>query len=347
MWPSPHHDPSRHHRERTQHGGQGLVTSLAVRGEHATWDNVDRAATLSFRPLGLSRGAIARLYELARGNGAPLSYRIARDILERRGAHIGLLSGAVVPGFLPKGENDGPLGAIVLARALDALGFEVTLLAEAELSDIFEALFLRHGRRFRFLALEKDSQDGHADTARELDIVISIEKLGPNRQGVMHGATGGSRDGTRARVDGLIDRMNADGRLTVGIGDGGNEIGFGRIFAEARGIVDYGELCTCPCGDGIVTVTPTTHLFPVGVSNWGAYAVAAALCAIGGRFDVLHSAAAERDLLALATAVDCRDGYTGTARDWLDGVPAETSAAVVEIMATLARTDTAVLDRPF
>lgn len=303
--------------------------------------------TLSFRPLGLSRGAIARLYELARAGGDPLSYRIARDILDRPGIHVGLLSGAVVPKFLPKGENDGPLGAMVLAHVLHGLGYRVSLLAEPELADMFRALFDLYGETFPVVDLDKDDPVGHAGTASDLDALISIEKLGSNRQGVMHGATGTSRDGMRAHVDGLVDRMNKNGQLTIGIGDGGNEIGFGRIFDETRNLVDHGKKCLCPCGDGIVTVTATTHLFPVGVSNWGAYAVAGALCGLAGRLDLLHTADRERELLSLATSVDCRDGYSGSARDWLDGVPASTSAAIVDIIATLAQTSARVVDRPF
>jgi D-glutamate cyclase len=323
------------------------VTAVAVQAEHSTWDNVDRAVTLSFRPLGLSRGAIARLYELARGGGTPLSYRIADDILRRPGSRVGLVSGAVVPGFLPRGENDGPLGAMVLAHVLGGLGYDVALLAESELRDMFEALFGLYDERFTLIELDKDDPELHARTAPDLDALVSIEKLGSNRRGVMHGATGTSRNGMRARVDGLVDRMNADGRLTIGIGDGGNEIGFGRLFAETREIVDHGAKCLCPCGDGIVTITPTTHLFPVGVSNWGAYAVAAALCGLTGHLDLLHTAARERELLSLATEVDCRDGYSGTARNWLDGVPAETSASIVQILVTLAETNNRVVDRPF
>jgi hypothetical protein len=43
-------------------------------------------------------------------------------------------------------------------------------------------------------------------------------------------------------------------------------------------------------------------------------------------------------MLQVATKLDCRDGATGVARDFVDGVPAETSAAIVQILKTLAET---------
>jgi hypothetical protein len=318
-----------------------IEVSNAGRDALVTCEAVDRAATLSFRPVGLSRGAIPALYGLARDDGPPLSYQIAVRLLELPdGAEVGILTGAAVPDFLPNGENDGPLGAVVLGNALQALGFRVTYLAESELNAIFNALFALYGASAARIELAKDDADDHARTAPNLDALISIEKLGANAQRVMHGATGYSREGTRAHVDGLVNRLNAAGKLTVGIGDGGNEVGFGKIYAAARELVDYGRECRCPCGDGIVTVTPTNILFPVGVSNWGAYAVTAALAALSGRLEIVHTPERERGLLVAAVSVDCRDGGTGEAREYVDGVPGETSAAIVQIFKTLATTAT-------
>lgn len=301
----------------------------------ATYENIDRLVTVSFRPKGLSRGVVRLLYEKARGD-QPISLDIAEDILERPGAKVGILTGAAVPDFLPTGENDGPLGAFVLGRALRFLGYKVTFLAEAELNGIFAAMSDFYKESFPMIQLAKDDPVDHATTAPNLDILISIEKLGSNEFHVMHGATGTSRNGTRAHVDGLVARMEAEGKLTIGIGDGGNEIGFGKIREVARRLVNYGDRCRCGCGGGIVTVTATRHLYPVAVSNWGAYAVVSALGALTGEFQVLHTPQHERELLALAKRVDCRDGASGTARESVDGVPAETSAAVVEILKTLA-----------
>lgn len=311
-----------------------------------TFENIDRTVTISFRPKGLSRGIIPLLYAKARAD-EPISYAIAKAILDRPGAKVGILTGAAVPDFLPLGENDGPPGAMALAVTLHKLGYAVTILTEDELRTIFGGLFELYGQSFPIQSLAKDDPEDHAQTAPDLDMLISIEKLGSNRKHVMHGATGTSRNGTRAHVDGLVRRLNETGKLTVGIGDGGNEIGFGKIFDAARNLVDHGSECKCPCGDGIVTVTATQILYPVAVSNWGAYAVAAALGALQGKPEIVHSPEAEIGMLQVATKLDCRDGATGVARDFVDGVPAETSAAIVQILKTLAETTGQKTSRAF
>ena len=312
----------------------------------APWDSMDRAVTIGFRAVGHSRGSLPLLYSLARGD-EPISYQIAQALLRQPGSHVGILTGAAVPNFLPNGENDGPLGAIVLGNALKALGYRVSILTEIELSSIFNELFKVYGSTLDMIELDKEDPNDHAGTAPDLDSLIAIEKLGSNAKHVMHGATGVSRNGTRAHVDGLVNRLNDAGKLTVGIGDGGNEIGFGKIYTEARELLDYGKQCQCDCNDGIVTITPTQILFPVGVSNWGAYAVTSALAAATGEFGILHTPERELDIIAAATRVDCRDGGIGAARDFVDSVPAETSAAIVQILKTLAEKVEEKSDRAF
>ncbi len=61
----------------------------------------------------------------------------------------------------------------------------------------------------------------------------------------------------------------------IGIGDGGNEIGMGKIPHET--IVK-----NIPNGDLIHCRVPTDHLIVAGVSNWGAYALAAGVFVLRG-----------------------------------------------------------------
>src|SRR5262249_12120089 len=145
-------------------------------------------------PAGLSRGVIPSLYTLARGDGQPLAYQIAVRLLQLpRGARVGILTGASVPDFLPNGENDGPLGAVVLGNALTALGLRVAYLAEPQLNGIFNALFELYGVAGERIELAIDASDAHAGTAPDLDALVSIEKVGSNARHVMHGATGFTR----------------------------------------------------------------------------------------------------------------------------------------------------------
>jgi hypothetical protein len=180
-----------------------------------------------------------------------------------------------------------------------------------------------------------------------LDAVITVEKQGGNPAGVMHGISGVSRDGTRANVDGLMNRLNSTGKLTIGIGDGGNEIGFGKIYDAAKEFVPYATQCQCPCGKGILTVIGTTILYPVGVSNWGAYGLAAALALLTRDLTLAHDPARERDFLHIAMGYDLRDGGSGTNQFAVDGVPGDSSIAVVQILRDLVAVGLTEYARPW
>jgi len=88
----------------------------------------------------------------------------------------------------------------------------------------------------------------------------------------------------------------------------------------------------------------TLSFRPAGLSRG---AVTAALAAATGNTDILHTPERERQIVSIATSVDCRDGGTGTARDYVDGVPVETSAAVAQIFKTLAEMVPVTEHRPF
>lgn len=58
------------------------------------------------------------------------------------------------------------------------------------------------------------------------------------------------------------------------MGDGGNEIGMGRVEDYAiEGVVDHGENIAC--------TVPTDQLVVAGTSNWGAHALVCAMRALG------------------------------------------------------------------
>ena len=79
----------------------------------------------------------------------------------------------------------------------------------------------------------------------------AMEKMEAHEKGVMHsvlGQTKGKPDANLAPVFRLAQQSNV---FTLGIGDGGNEIGFGRITDAVKEIQDYGAVCQCPCGAGL------------------------------------------------------------------------------------------------
>ena len=299
------------------------------------FESIDRMVTTEIRLSYMVRGIIPKLYEAAKGD-QPISQAISEAIVKllRTGKNrFAIITGFYSADFLPKGESDGPLGAVVLARALELLGAEVILLVEKEMPESVGALcrHLQLGCRIRPLSRDSDSEN--AQFADQLDAAIFIEKCGPSKEEVYHFATGRARYGEDAPLKTFLDRMNASGKLTVGIGDFGNEIGFGKIFDAARQIVDpYGSRCKCPKNEGIITYYETRYLLPASVSNIGAYGLAAALALLTGRLDVLHTPEREIELIRIGTREGLVDGGYGKVHDYIDGLPAATIAAVVEIL---------------
>jgi hypothetical protein len=103
-----------------------------------------------------------------------------------------------------------------------------------------------------------------------------------------------------ARVEALIAEARRRGIRALGIGDMGNEMGFGLIEDTVRKTVARADVCQCPCGQGMASAVTTDVLVPASISNWGAYGIEAGLAMLRGRPDVFHDAATERAMLSAA-----------------------------------------------
>lgn len=319
---------------------------LALIGRH-----IDRLVTVEARISPTSRNVIVALYEAACAaqGGGPLSMRAAEQILRHLGPGktVFLTTGAGDPRFLPAGETDGPPGVAALAVAIHAAtGAVPLLLTEEPFRANLAATALAAGLGIRdpqyalttgfttaVLPLAHDDT-AEAEAARYLDtyrpaMVISIEKLGPNPQGIAHTSTGTPTAGDRARAECLFDLAAARGIPSLGIGDNGNELGFGLIAeAVARHKPNGARLCTR---------VRTDVLLPANTSNWGAYAVEAALAARLGRPELMHSAETERRMIEACVDAHGADGSTGRHILQVDGMPAEVSCAIVTMLGCIVR----------
>lgn len=292
---------------------------------------IDEVCTLEIRPPSMPRGVLRDVYAIAQQNKAePLVYSIAARLSAPAG-RVGIATGALSAN-LPAGENDGPFGTVVLANALFAAGWQVAVMADEPIFPVLRALSKVYGRSFELLPLILGQPDEYAFLADRLDALVCIERAGVNPAGVLHSMTGTSREGTRAKIDGLVNRMTEAGKLTIGIGDGGNEIGFGNVREQVIDLLPFGAVCKCPCGQGVLASTRTTFLYPVSVSNWGGYALAAALAVMLKNPSLAHTAEREREFFRIGIEHDCRDGQLGKSGPFLDGMHAETSVAICQIL---------------
>lgn len=300
---------------------------------HVAGENIDRVMNLEIRRPGPRQGIKWPLYTLARRKlEEPMVLAAARS-LDCPPRRIGIVSGAAVPERMPNGENDGPFGSVVLSRALLALGHRPSIYTDAECAESFRVLLRHYDLDVPVVNLALGDTAGQEGIARAEDHLIAIERLGGNINGQLYGVTGVSRSAHRANVDHLFRTAAALGKPTLGIGDGGNEIGFGNVHAELWAECgQHAMVDTTPCGGGIFSVVETDLLVVASTSNLGAYGVVAALALLRRDSALCHRPQRELVLHDMGVELGLADGSTGRVLPWCDGVPAECSAAVVQIM---------------
>jgi len=298
-------------------------------------ENLDRLQCLEIQGRGLPRGIKGPLYDLARAaHDQPLTLAAAA-LLNEGPRHIGIVTGAAVPGHMPVGENDGPLGASVLANTLVRLGHWVSVYTDGAASGPLRALIERFGIDVPVIELHLNDRDQQSAIAKDLDVAVAIERLGGNPNGIVYGATGVSRAEFRCNVDHLFRSMTELGKPTLSIADGGNEIGFGKIYdALCARLPEHNLKDRTPCGGGVFSVVPTDVLVVATSSNLGAYGVVAALSLLRGDASLCHTPEEERALEYIGVGLGLTDGGSGRRIAAVDGVPVEDNAAVVRLMHT-------------
>jgi D-glutamate cyclase len=346
----------------------GVDTRQRGHIEHIA-EALDQLATLEIRSR-REQGVIRKLHEAARVKlGKPLALGAAELLFDSvsEGDNVILATGAGHRQFLPQGETDGPPGTVAIASVL-AEGMKATpiLVTELELVDNLAATAaaaagLRVGDNnsaqtsqitCTVIAFPADDSAG-AVSAELLDTfqpaaLVSTEKIGPNDVGVSHYASGIETTSERARVECLFDLAAVRGVPTIGIGDNGNEIGFGLIADAVRRHKKWGDVCQCPCGAGLATRVATDALVVGSTSNWGAYAVAACLAAMLERPDLIRDPASEHHILEQCVAAGAFDGSNGLAVPSVDGTPPEVSASVQQLMKSVVEIcSSEPYERPF
>jgi len=265
------------------------------------------------------------------------------------------------------GETDGPPGAAVLSRALNVtLDAIPIILCEEPLWNMQEATCRAAG--LTVVSLEESkaslpprvviqgfpSNDEEAKhEAKELlsklkpKAFISIERMGQNEKNQYHTASGiNITDQPIARFDYLMEEANSQGILTIGIGDIGNELGLGRIKDVIKEYARTGAKCQCPCGAGVAVRVPAEITLPAGVSNWGAYGIAAVLSAFQQEerkpatyeyLSPLQTGDEHRRIMMACANAGAIDGNTRVCAPTEDGLPLEVTVSLVQLMGMVVR----------
>lgn len=336
---------------------EGDNSGAAGRGEKRWFfEYLDHIAGTELKARSALQGSTQMRYAAARARqgGLPLSQIAAERMLAvlKPGAVVLLTTGTGNPVWLPQGETDGPSGIAVLASAFAALKHRVCILSEKHFLPAILASVQAAGvpvlasdnwsqRPFGALAVEFPQGkaaahefvphflDGQPDAA----VALFVEKPGPNAAGVFHNSSGKPKaPDWVGHLNVLADQARARGIVTGAVGDGGNEIGFGMIREALTGVHPYAAQCGCPCGKGIIDATEVDFLFPAAVSNWGAYAMAAAMAASLARPELMPDWREVEASIVAPIAHGAFDGYTGMSVSTVDGTSLQANKAVFRLM---------------
>lgn len=193
--------------------------------------------------------------------------RLAAQSL-RWAKRVVIISGFYIP-EAGASETDGPPGAKVLGDALARIGIPVDHVTDGWNERIYRALGLEPGILNDVRSIHEFLDRTHPSH------VVAIERVGRGVDGRYRNMRGLDITATTAPLDELVLESSRRGLTTIGIGDGGNEIGMGKVFAET--------LAAIAQGPAIASTVPTDFCIVAGVSNWGAYGVAAALSVLENR----------------------------------------------------------------
>ena len=208
-------------------------------------------------------------------------------------------------------ETDGPVGALILYRALEMLGATPVLVCGTPMANAFQ-----HDYRTCVISIGK-KDIGLEEAQRALahfkpQAIISIERPGLAENGCYHNMRGEDISDRAACFDFFMDEASCP---TIAIGDGGNEIGMGNVKDFLAQL------------DIIPSVTQCDELIISDVSNWGVYGILAFL-SLWSEQDLLSETCPEK-ILKYISNLGSVDGVTRKNELTEDSLPVSEGIALI------------------
>lgn len=171
-----------------------------------------------------------------------------------------------------KEETDGLPGALSICQGLLALDKEVVLISDSENQSLFESCIdhmVKEGSlksSVEVLPCSKATEMWKAASsdAPPWDCLVAFERAGWGKDKIHR--TMKAKPVSVDPVDEIFIMALSNPLVsTVAIGDGGNELGMGKVYEQVVKHIPLGEI--------IANVTPADFAIASGVSNWAGYAV--------------------------------------------------------------------------
>ena len=279
-------------------------------------------------------------------------------------AGVMIFTGFTIPNATPPApETDGPPGALFLAHSLIELGYRPLLVTEANglaclqaglshlgiqskvavmespvqddpnyAEKILEKAEKLVGTINHLIAIEKCGPSHNLDTIQPIEKIAYIEQTKPNERGQTLTMSCRNITAINAPVHKLFDPIFAKKHklTTIGIGDGGNEIGMGNIpWQVIADNINHGSRIACS--------TKTNHLIVAGVSNWGAYALGALAVRTKHKnlSHILNMHAEEKLIDTMVREGKLVDGRKGIPDNSVDGLDWKVHANVIRTISQI------------
>ena len=217
----------------------------------------------------------------------------------------------IATGFYVAGhaETDGPPGALIISLVLKKLGYTPVILTDKYCQNFFEKYDIKV--IYMEIAMENEKKIEFVErTIKENNPtgMISIERCGLNIQGKYANMRNIIISEYTAEID-LFFKIYYNKIPTVGIGDGGNEIGMGNLEDIIKN-----NLNLVPCKIKV------DKLIISSVSNWGGYGLVAYLCNLTNNkqfFETVEKTV--KDYIKFIISLGSVDGITHENVEKVDG----------------------------
>ena len=223
-------------------------------------------------------------------------------------------------------ETDGPPGAIFLGNALEMLGYKVVYVTDKHCSFILDKFKSSQSSIIEFPIFDLTQSKKYSEKILEKEspsILISIERCGASFDQKYRNMRNQDISDNTAKIDCLFGLHPK----TIGIGDGGNEIGMGNIethISKAKTLVEY------------PTLSKVNNLIIASVSNWGGYGLLAALSIKSNR-NLLPNVEYQEEVIKKTVASGAVDGFSGLKENKVDGKDLEENSYILNLLHELVK----------
>ena len=266
--------------------------------------------------------------------------KTAHSIAQHPAPHVAIMTGFFLPYTNPPApETDGPIGCALLAAGLSRVGIPVRIITDSlcfrTVKVAVQAAGVTAEIPFDIVPVETTKNQQAVASLLKLwesletpiSHLISIERPGPSHDGIVRNMRGQDITAYTAPLHLLFASKNI---ITVGIGDGGNELGMGKIPQDViRQHIRHGEKIAC-----------SDYLIVCGVSNWGATGLLTALSLLrpDWKLAILSGLNSETEFYILESIVKhgpAVDGIKGVPSLSVDNLPFEYHAHIMKVATQL------------